>query len=59
MLGLTFRQFGEEVRLMDPATGRDLPTHEDLLLAQRAAEARVAELEALLAKGGRDQQLPH
>ncbi|MDE0273155.1 MAG: Uma2 family endonuclease [Gammaproteobacteria bacterium] len=71
VLGLTFRQFGKEVRLMDPATGKDLPTHEDLLRAQRssaakaeaearrrrdaegrvrAAEARVAELEALLAQ---------
>ena len=73
VLGLTFRQFGQEVRLMDPATGRDLPTQEELLLAernsaakaeaeaarrraaedgQRAAEARIAELEALLARGG-------
>ena len=51
-LGLTFRQFGEEVRLMDPATSRDLPTHEEALLAQRTAEARVAELEALLARRG-------
>ena len=50
VLGLTFRQFGEEVRLMNPVTGRDLPTHEELLLAQRAAEARVAELEARLAR---------
>jgi len=63
VLGLTFRQFGEEVRLMDPATGKDLPTQEELLLShrssaaraeaaekrQRAAEARIAELEARLA----------
>ena len=52
VLGLTFRQWGEEVRLMDPATGEDLPTHEellrtreDLLRAQRSSAAR-AEAEA-------------
>ncbi|MCY4344174.1 MAG: hypothetical protein OXE83_11455 [Gammaproteobacteria bacterium] len=71
VLGLTFRQFGKEVRLMDPATGKDLPTHDELLRTQRvgaartateiacrraaeerqrAAEARIAGLEALLAR---------
>ncbi len=64
VLGLTFRQFDQEVRLMDPATGMDLPTQEELLLShrriaaraeaaeerQRAAEARVAELEARLGR---------
>ena len=65
VLGLTFRQFGEKVRLMDPATGRDLPTHEELLLSHRnsaaraeAAEARIAELEARLARQGASAQHP-
>ncbi len=53
VLGLTFRQFGKEVRLMDPATGEDLPTHDELLSArekllsaQRQSAAR-AEAEAV------------
>ena len=41
VLGLTFRQFGEEVRLMDPATGEDLPTHDELLRAQQQGTARI------------------
>ena len=50
VMGLTFRQFGEEVRLMDPATGRDLPSYEELVRAhQNNTEARVAEFEAHLA----------
>ena len=65
VLGLTFRQFGEQVRLMDPATGRDLPTHEELLLSHRsnvaraeAAEARIAELEARLTRQRASAQHP-
>ncbi len=42
VLGLTFRQFGKEVRLMDPATGKDLPTHDELLRTQRVDAARTA-----------------
>ena len=41
VLGLTFRQFGEDVRLMDPATGGDLPTQEELLLSHRDSAARA------------------
>ena len=42
VLGLTFRQFGKEVRLMDPATGNDLPTHEELVHAQQDSAAKTA-----------------
>ena len=45
VLGLTFRQFGQEVRLMDPATGRDLPTQEELLLSHRSNADRAAAAE--------------
>ena len=92
VLGLTFRQFSREVRLMDPATGRDLPTYDEMGLSQRdsaaraeaaearqrtaeerqrtaeaarrneaearrAADARVAELEVLLAQDGDSKEL--
>ncbi len=46
VLGLTFRQFGEEVRLMVPATGQDLPTHDELRLSQRDSAARAEAAEA-------------
>ena len=46
VLGLTFRQFGQEVRLMDPATGRDLPTHDELRLSQLSSAARAEAAEA-------------
>ena len=46
VLGLTFRQFGREVRLMDPATGRDFPTYDELDLSQRDSAARAEAAEA-------------
>ena len=55
VLGLTFRQFGEEVRLMDPATGRDLPTQEELLLSHRSGAAR-AEAEAARRRAAEEGQ---
>ena len=61
VLGLELRDRREEqmLRLRDPATGRDLPTYDELdeahevaEAARRAAEARIAELEARLRDGG-------
>ena len=53
LLGLDLRAADGRLRLRDPATGRDLPSSEELeerveqqAAALRAAEARVAELEA-------------
>lgn len=53
VLGLDLRTADGQLRLHDPATGRDLPSSEELedrveqeARARRAAEARVAELEA-------------
>ena len=53
VLGLDLRATDGQLRLHDPATGRDLPSSEELedrveqeARARRAAEARVAELEA-------------
>ena len=53
VLGLDLRAARGQLRLHDPATGRDLPSSEELeehveqeARARRAAEARVAELEA-------------
>ena len=53
VLGLDLRVADRRLRLHDPATGRDLPSSEELedrveqeARARRAAEARVAELEA-------------
>ena len=58
VLGLDLRAAGGELRLHDPATGRDLPSSEELeerveqeSKARRAAEARVAELEARMRAG--------
>ena len=50
VLGLTLRDDREArlVRLHDRSTGEDLPTYEEADAARRAAEARVAELEARL-----------
>ena len=61
-LGLDLRVKGTHMRFHDPATGQDLPTYREVhaareaaaaqaeqeVAARRAAEARVAELEALL-----------
>ena len=47
-LGLDLRAKEEGMRFRDPATGRDLLGHEEEHAARRAAEARIAELEALL-----------
>ena len=54
-LGLELRAKGGEMRFHDPVTGRNLPSYSELhaarreeAVARRAAEARVAELEALL-----------
>ena len=47
-LGLDLRVREEGMRFRDPATGRDLLGHEEEHAARRAAEARIAELEALL-----------
>ena len=51
-LGLDLRVKGEDVHFVDPATGQRLLSHAEEHSARTAAEARVAELEALLrAKG--------
>ena len=47
-LGLDVRAKGDEMRFRDPVTGRDFPDHAQEHAARQAAEARVAELEALL-----------
>ena len=47
-LGLGLRAEGNRVRLRDLATGRNLELPHEIELARRAAEARIAELEALL-----------
>ena len=47
-LGLGLRAEGNRVRLRDLATGRDLELPHEIEQARRAAEARIAELEALL-----------
>ncbi len=49
-LGLHFRLRGLELRICDPATGRELLTHAESERAREAAEARVARLEAELRK---------
>ena len=48
VLGLELRADGELLRFRDPATGEDLRTHGEEATARHAAEARVAELEALV-----------
>ena len=48
VLGLDLRARGEELRFHDPATGETLLSYDELHIAHRTAEARVAELEALL-----------
>ena len=52
VLGLYLHRRGRALRLRDPATGRDLLTHREETIARRAAEARIAELEALLSSRG-------
>jgi len=52
-LGLEFRAKGEELYFLDPVTGRRLLGHREEGASRRAAEARVAELEALLRQSGR------
>ena len=48
-LGLELRAApGREMRFRDPATGNELGSHDEEAEARLAAEARVAELEALL-----------
>jgi len=47
-LGLDLRAGGEEMYFLDSATGERLLSHREQDAARRAAEARVAELEALL-----------
>ena len=48
-LGLELRAVPErEMRFRDPATGHELRSHDEEAEGRRAAEARVAELEALL-----------
>jgi Uma2 family endonuclease len=49
-LGLTLRVEEDLLRLYDPATGEKLLTPQEAQAARRAAEARVAELEAELAR---------
>ena len=48
VLELELRLVGGELRFHDPVTGRNLLTLEEADDARRAAESRVAELEALL-----------
>ena len=48
VLGLDLVPHGDGFRFRDPATGELLPDHAETAAAVRAAEARVAELEALL-----------
>ena len=47
-LGLEVRAQDGEIRFRDPVTGRTLLSHSEADAARRTAEARVAELEALL-----------
>ena len=47
-LGLDLWAWEEGMRFRDPATGRDLLGHEEEHAARLGAEARIAELEALL-----------
>ncbi len=52
-LGLDLRVKGEEMYFLDPATGERLLDYRQQDAARRAAEARVAELEAMLREQGR------
>lgn len=52
VLGLHLSRRGQALRLHDPVAGRDLLTHREEAAARRAAEARIAELEARLSSGG-------
>ena len=52
-LGLDLRVKGEEMYFLDPETGERLLNLREENAARRAAEARVAELEALLREKGR------
>ena len=47
-LGLALWAKGEKMRFRDPATDEDLLSHDEAAAAHQAAEARIAELEALL-----------
>ena len=51
-LGLELWAKGGKMRFRDPETGRDLLSHREEHAARQAAEARVAELEALIRKQG-------
>jgi Uma2 family endonuclease len=48
VLGLDLRLIHDHLRFYDPATGQPLLTHQEAEQARRAAEARIAELEARL-----------
>ena len=52
VLGLYLHGRGRELRLYDPVGGGDLRTYEEEAAARQTAEARLAELEALLTSGG-------
>ena len=52
VFGLYLCRRGRALRLHDPVAGRDLRTPDEEAVARQAAEARVAELEALLSTGG-------
>ena len=56
VLGLELRASVQGLRFHDPETGRNLPTHAEISAAQRQAETRIAELEALLRE--RDADIP-
>ena len=56
VLGLELRVSERGLRFHDPETDRDLPTHAEISAAQRQAETRIAELEALLRE--RDADIP-
>ena len=49
-LGLDLWVKGGKMRFRDPVTGRDLLSHQEEHAARRAAEARIAELEALIGR---------
>ena len=56
VLGLELRESARGLRFHDPATGRDLPTYAETCAAQRQAEARIKELEALLRERAPDSR---
>ncbi|MCY4215247.1 MAG: hypothetical protein OXF68_16690 [Gammaproteobacteria bacterium] len=59
LLGLDFLHEGLMLHCRDPETGEIVPRYEEITRMRQAAQARVAELEALLRQSGSCQPAPN